>query len=79
VDIPNAALRLYERQIIFVPTESDYRHAADMAEQALSNAIVDILDYDPNYLIWLHNNSEYFELDYKLLEIAEEGFTTEPM
>jgi hypothetical protein len=38
VDIPNAALRLYERQIIFVPTESDYRHAADMAEQALSNA-----------------------------------------
>jgi uncharacterized protein (DUF3820 family) len=42
-------------------------------------AIVDILDYDPNYLIWLHNNSEYFELDYKLLEIAEEGFTTEPM
>lgn len=42
-------------------------------------SIEDILETDPQYLIWLHNNSEYFELDYRLLEIAEEGFTTEPM
>lgn len=39
----------------------------------------DILEVDPQYLIWLHNNSEFFELNYRLLEIAEDGFTTEPI
>lgn len=32
--------------------------------------IQDILDVDPNYLVWVHNNTD-FELGYELLEEAE--------
>lgn len=32
--------------------------------------IQDILDCDPNYLVWAHNNTD-FELGHELLELAE--------
>lgn len=33
--------------------------------------IADVLEHDPQYLIWLHNNNAFFELDYRLFERAE--------
>ena len=35
-------------------------------------SIADILEIDPQYLVWLHNNSSFFELGCELLEEAEE-------
>lgn len=39
-------------------------------------SIADILETNPQYLVWLHFNSEFFELDASLLEEAEEYATT---
>lgn len=36
-------------------------------------SIADILATDPQYLVWLHDNSDFFELNYLLLEEAESG------
>lgn len=33
-------------------------------------SIADILDCDPNYLVWIHNNTQ-FELGHELLDEAE--------
>mgnify|MGYP001172853709 CR=1 FL=1 len=45
--------------------------------------IQDVLDNDPQYLVWLHENSEHFELGWELLEEASKppqhtfsGFST---
>jgi hypothetical protein len=37
-------------------------------------SIADIMFDDPQYLSWLHNNSEFFELGYELLEEAEGAY-----
>ena len=34
-----------------------------------------ILEYDPNYLVYLHNVSDWFELDWQLLDEAENSTT----
>ena len=36
-------------------------------------SIADVMEENPQYLVWLHNNSEYFELHADLLEECEEG------
>jgi hypothetical protein len=36
----------------------------------------DILETNPQYLVWLHLNSEFFELSSELLDEAEENATT---
>ena len=33
-------------------------------------SIQDVLDNDPQYLVWLHENNEFFELGWELLEEA---------
>ncbi len=45
--------------------------------------IREVLDNDPQYLVWLHENSEHFELGWELLEEASKppqhtfsGFST---
>ena len=34
-------------------------------------SIADILEEDAQYLVWLHDNSDFFELDHILLDEAE--------
>lgn len=34
-------------------------------------SIADILETEPQYLVWLHDNSDFFELDHILLDEAE--------
>lgn len=36
-------------------------------------SIADILETDAQYLVWLHDNSDFFELDHILLDEAEQG------
>ncbi len=34
-------------------------------------SIGDLIEINPQYLVWLHNNNDFFELGYELLEEAE--------
>lgn len=34
-------------------------------------SIADLIEVNPQYLVWLHENSDFFELDSNLLEEAE--------
>lgn len=34
-------------------------------------SIADIIECDPQYLVWLHNNSEFFELSSSILDEIE--------
>lgn len=38
-------------------------------------SIDDVMDAEPQYLVWLHHNNDYFELDADLLDEAE-GYST---
>lgn len=35
--------------------------------------IDEVMELNPQYLVWLHNNNDFFELDHLLLDEAEEN------
>jgi uncharacterized protein (DUF3820 family) len=39
-------------------------------------SIDEMMEVNPQYLVWLHNNSDFFELSSELLDEAEEKHTT---
>lgn len=65
-----------------VPTITDPRTVLTFGKYR-GETIREVLDNDPQYLVWLHENSEHFELGWELLEEASKppqhtfsGFST---